>query len=298
MSTTPLETRLLGQFLHVAETGSMSEAARRCDVSQPAISQAMRSLEDRLSEQLFHRAKSGLRLTEAGQVLLSHAREVVQAEEALRARFSSRGNLKEGQLRFGIIPTLGPYLLPRLLGTFRKSHPGVTIEITEGRTADLLGATSRSSLEFASLSDVTEEDQKNHGVEVTHLFDEPLVLALPNTHKLATAEEDPTPSTLDSDELIQLSDGHCLADQILEVCHLRDHPKRLRCDQLETALAMTSVGLGLTILPRLAIPPNLPPNIVTRPFVEPQPKRAVTLAKRNFAQLSPAAQEILRLLKG
>lgn len=274
----------------------MSGAARQCGVSQPAISQSIRELETQLDEQLVTRGRRGAVTTDAGRLLLQHAERLLAEEDHLLEQFAARGEYRTGSISFGIIPTLAPYLLPLLLKEFRNQYPAITIDVRETTTPDLVRLIAEGAMEFAILSDVTSEDQKRFSLKTKLMFSEPLVLAAPRQHPLALSEEDPNPSDLNTDELIHLSDGHCLGEQTLELCRLSKNQPRLQCDQLETALAMVGANLGYAVVPKLAIRGRERPDVHVRSFGQPSPSRKVFLLKKKNTKLSKPAEKLVRIL--
>lgn len=291
-----MELRQLELLRCVLEEGSLTAAAKRCHISQPALSQQIQSLEAELGESLLIRKARGVEPTAAGNLLLEHAIRIL--EEAARAKdaFAGRQDLQSGRVSFGIIPTIAPYLLPRLLGPFRKRFPGIDLAVSEARTAELVSQLVEGNIEFAILSDVAETERKRWSLHLRELFREPLLLAAPADHPLITRKAPPNPSDLDPVELIHLQGGHCLADRTLRVCKIRDPNPSLRCDQLSTALAMVTAGLGVTIVPKLAVREGTDHTIVFRSFAGEGLHRVISLMKRRGVGTSPAAEELLRLL--
>lgn len=292
-----MDLRLLQSFIAVIEEGSLSAASRRLNLSQPALSQQIQSLEEQLGESLLLRRPRGVEATAAGELLLGHARTLLAHAERLRGDFQGRRELETGSVSFGIIPTIAPHLLPRLLAPFRKAHPGVVVSIHEARTSELVTATAAGDIEFAILSDVTAADRRRGSVQVRELFREPLLLAAPSSHPLALRREPPSATDLDADELIHLSGGHCLTDRTLKLCRIRRTNPGLRCDQLATAVAMVSANMGVTVVPELAVRDHPARDVLFRPFAEPGLHRVISLMKRRRAKLSPAAERLLEALK-
>ena len=290
-----LELRQLRYFVGTIEAGTMSEAARRFEVSQPAMSLAINELEKKLGKKLLTRGRRGVEPTEAGLILLHHSERLLQEESKLREQFNS-SNTRSSKISFGMIPTLAPYLLPLLMRDFRMRHPGVDIQLSENRTPDLIKSIANNEIEFAILSDVTKEDRQRYGLHTKPLFKEPLMLALPISHSWAKRAEDPKPSELHSDTLIQLSDGHCLRDQTLKACQLKNAQTSMQCDQLDTALAMVEANLGMAIIPKLAVRNNLSDRISIRSFNKPAPTRQICLLKKEDHQLSDSAEHLIKVL--
>ncbi len=291
-----LDFKQLRYFAETVQCGTMSAAAKRCQVSQPAMSLAIHELEKRLGEQLLTRGRRGVVPTDAGRMLLAHTDRILAEEARLRESFDKRGDLRQSEVTFGVIPTIAPYLLPLLLREFRSRLPGVKTMVLENRTPDLIKRISDGEIELAILSDVTKEDRESHRLTTRLLFDEPLMLALPRRHEWAHRKKDPVPSELNAEDLIHLTGGHCLRDQVLEACRLNQVHQGLQCDQLETALAMVAADLGMAVIPKLAARSTLPEQVVVRSFQKPAPSRKIYLLKKKDVTLSEAASEIANIL--
>ena len=292
-----MDLRQLEYFAAIVREGSLTAAAKRCRIAQPSLSQQLRALEDELGEALVHRKPRGVEPTAAGRILLEHADRVLLEARLLRERFTQRRECHEGSVIFGMIPTIAPYLLPKLLAPFREAFPQVDIQVREARTSGLIQSVVDGSIEFAILSDVTEQDQKRWSLHVQELFREPLMLAVPLAHPFASGSQAPKPEQLSPETLIHLRDGHCLTDRTLKVCRLDRLDPRLECDQLETVLAMVEAGMGISIVPDLAIRSRSLAGVAIRPFADPVPERTISLMKRRGAPLSSAATELVRIAK-
>jgi LysR family hydrogen peroxide-inducible transcriptional activator len=291
-----MDLRQLEYFTAIVREGSLTAAAKRCRIAQPSLSQQLRALEDELGETLVHRKPRGVEATAAGRILLEHAERVLLEARLLRERFAQRRESQEGSVVFGMIPTIAPYLLPRLLGPFREAFPKIDVQVREARTSGLIQGVVDGLIEFAILSDVTPQDQKRWSLHVKELFREPLLLAVPLSHPLARETHAPKPDQLLPETLIHLRDGHCLTDRTLKVCRLDRLDPRLECDQLETALAMVEAGMGISIVPELAARSRPLPGVAICRFAEPVPERTISLMKRRGAPLSSAATELIRLV--
>lgn len=292
-----MDLRQLEYFTAIVKEGSLTLAAKRCRVAQPSLSQQLRALEDELGEPLVLRKPRGVEATPAGRILLEHAERVLEEAKLLRERFEKRRETHEGSLVFGMIPTIAPYLLPRLLGPFRHAFPLIDVQVREARTSGLIQQVVDGTIEFAILSDVTPQDQKKWSLHVRELFREPLMLAVPGTHPLATAAQAPKPENLQPETLIHLRDGHCLTDRTLKVCRVEKLDPKLECDQLETALAMVAAGMGTAVVPELAVRSRPVPGLAFCRFHDPAPERTISLMKRRGSPLSKAAEELVELVK-
>ncbi len=291
-----MDLRQLEYFTAIVKEGSLTGAAKRCRVAQPSLSQQLRALEDELGEALVHRKPRGVEPTAAGRILLKHAERVLDEARLLRERFAQRRDSQEGAVIFGMIPTIAPYLLPRLLAPFREAFPKIDVQVREARTSGLIQLVVDGTIEFAILSDVTPQEQKKWSLHIRELFREPLLLAMPVCHPLARAAEAPKPDQLQAESLIHLREGHCLTDRTVKVCRIERLDPRLECEQLETALAMVAAGLGLAVVPELAIRSRPLPGLAFCQFQEPA-ERTISLMKRRAVPLSKAAEGMVDLIK-
>lgn len=291
-----MEFRQLEIFASAVDAGSLTAAATRCHLSQPAITQQIQTLEDELGEPLLIRRPRGVEPTAAGRAVLEHAALLLAGRDRLRDAFAGRRQLQAGRIAFGIIPTIAPYLLPQWIGPFRARFPDITIAISESRTEELVAQLVDGRIEFAVLSDVPEPERKKWSLHVRELFREPLLLAAPAHHPLATRKAPPAPADLKPGELIHLKGGHCLAERTLRLCKIREPDPGLQCDQLGTALSMVASGLGVTVVPKLATRDRIPDGIVLRPFAGNGLHRVIALMKRRGGRETPAAGEMLKRL--
>lgn len=291
-----MELRQLESFVAIVEEGSLSAASKRHHLSQPALSQQLQLLEQELGEALLLRHPRGIEPTAAGELLLTHARVMLGQLDQLREDFQSRRELETGHFSFGIIPTLAPYLLPQLLGPFRKAHPGVVVSVRESRTDQLIPMVASGEIEFAILSGAPTEERRRSSLQLRELFREPLLLAAPANHPLAIRKSSPAPEEIDANELIHLSGGHCLAERTMKIWRGCKQEYRLECDQISTALAMVSAGMGVTIVPKLASRDIPHANIVCRAFAGKGLDRPIHLLKPQRARLSAAADKLLLAL--
>lgn len=292
-----MDLRQLEYFMAIVQEGSLTLAARKCRVAQPSLSQQLKSLEEELGETLVLRKPRGVEATPAGRILMEHAGKVLEEVRTLLERFSKRRETQEGSLVFGMIPTIAPYLLPRLLGPFRDAFPKIDVQVREARTSGLIQQVVDGSIEFAILSDVTPQDCKKWSLHVRELFREPLLLAVHSSHPFAVNSQAPKPENLQPENLIHLRDGHCLTDRTLKVCRLERLDPRLECDQLETALAMVAAGMGTAVVPHLAVRSHPQEGLAFCRFHDPAPERTISLMKRRAVPLSKAAEELVDLIK-
>lgn len=292
-----MELRQLKYFISTVEHGSVTGAAKACHIAQPSISQQLRLLEDELGEVLLKRQARGVSPTDAGLRLLKHARRVLGECEAIEREFHPETQSLSGTLAIGIIPTIAPYLTPGLVRHLHAHHPDLNIEISEGRTGDLIRQVVADELECAIVSDITASDRKHWSLHVKELFREPLILAAPEGHPLAIQRAAPQAEALNAGEMIFLKDGHCLLDQTLKVCRIKRPDQRLQCDQIETALALVSSGAGVAVVPSLTRRKEKPDGVVFRDFAHPRPTRVISLMRRRMHRATARWEALIACLK-
>lgn len=284
--------RQLEYIVAVAEHRSFHEAARRCHVSQPGLSAQIRQVEETLGVRLFERDRRHVFVTPEGEVIVRRARRVLaETDELVSTAESFEDEGLVGTLRMGVIPTVAPYLLPQSLPRVRKQYPHLRLLLYEGQTHDIVARLQEGRLDLLLLA--LEADL---GRAETHpLFRDDFVLALPSGHALGKKKK-VGDADLATDEVLLLDDGHCLRDQALPVCRRAraQEVDDFRAGSLPTLAQMVASGLGMTLLPRVAVPieARRGSGLVTRPFRAPVPFRTIGLAwrpssakKRHFVDL-------------
>jgi LysR family hydrogen peroxide-inducible transcriptional activator len=268
-----MELHQLRYFVAVAETGSFTRAAEREGVTQPTLSEQVIRLESQekgIGRRLFDRIGRKVVLTDAGQVLLSHAQGILAAVgEAERAvQDSGEG----GTLRIGAIPTIAPFLLPAAVTRFRKDHPAVQLQLKEDLTERLLADLLAGELDVGLMALPIRDDR----LHVEKLYTEPLVMALPQKHRLASRAEVKLGDVMD-EPFILLDDVHCFGDQVLSFCHRGGLEPRVVCrgEQIVTLLAMVAAGQGISVVPEMAAFGDAAKSCVYRPLGKPTPSRTL-----------------------
>lgn len=269
----------LRALVGVADHRHFGRAAAALHVSQPTLSSAVAALERTLGIQLVERTTRSVLLTGVGEEIVRRARGVLGAvddigEVALRAREPLTGDI-----RLGVIPTVAPYLLPRLLPSLRTRRPQARLRLREAQTAALLEELRGGSLDLALLALPTDEP----GVAELSLYDEDFLLVTPADHPLAGGAAVPV-AALGGQELLLLEDGHCFRAQALDVCREAGARERsaLRAASLSTIVQMVAGGLGLTLLPAAAVGVEVGEGrgLATATFRTPAPRRRIGLAYR------------------
>lgn len=256
-----MNLRDLRYALAVAEQRHFGRAAEICHVSQSTLSTQLRKLEEQLGVVLFERTNKSVAPTAAAEALLAHARTAVEAADAMLEQAALNRDPLAGRLRLGVIPTLGPYLLPLIFGPLREALPGLVVEPWEDVTSTLEEKLRRHELDAALLAAEVEAPE----LESRALFDEPFRAALPPEHPLAAKprvrEEELAP------DILVLADGHCLRDQALAACgEPGGRAGSMRAASLSTLINMVAAGYGTTLIPELAAGAAQDAGITLRPL--------------------------------
>jgi LysR family hydrogen peroxide-inducible transcriptional activator len=267
----------LQYIVAVADSGQFSKAARHCHVTQPTLTMMVRKLEDELGVTIFQRKAQPARPTSDGAALIDQARVVLREAGQLRDLVKELRTGTSGTYRIGIIPTLAPYLLPLFLERFADAHPEARLTIDERRTSRILKALRSGQLDIGILAGPVEDDD----LEELRLFQEPFLAYLPDGHPLLRKKRI-RPRDLRKAPLWVLSEGHCLRDQVLNVCqqpsaagHANIH---YSSGSIETLKRMVKSGSGITLVPELSL--NGDERNVRR-FEAPEPVREVILVVRR-----------------
>ncbi len=291
-----MEFRQIRYFLHIAEEGSFSAAARKCGVAQPSLSQQIQNLEAELGEALLKRGARGVSLTEAGEMVYERARRMVDEGDALIASFQERGSASGGEVCFGVIPTVAPSLLPEVLIEFRELAPDAKIRVRESQTERLVRMVVDEEVEFAVVSDIDAATRKKYSLHVKTLFQEPLLLAVSSRDPMARVDHPIDVADINPAEVLSLSGGHCLQDQVPKVCRRGGQGQIATCEQLPTLLAMVRARLGVAFVPGMFVRENETRGVDFLPLRNPAPSRDINVMKRRGRKLGPLAERLLKLI--
>lgn len=274
-----MNLRALQYFVKLADLRHFSKAADACFVSQPTLSTQIKKLEEELGVQLVERSPKLIMLTPVGQDIANRARLVLRDLEQIRTVARRSSNPAEGALRVGLFPTLAPYYLPHVVPQIRRKYPSLRLQLAEEKTEDLLRMLQQGQLDTALLA----LPVAGEGMQIETLFEEPFVLALPADHPLA-ARSEVTLADLEGAELLLLEEGHCLRDHAIAACGARGAKAKamVEATSLHTLIQMVEGGLGVTLLPELALKAGIlnGTRLIARPFATQVPSRTVALAAR------------------
>lgn len=291
-----MNLRDLRYLVAIADTRHFGHAAERCHVSQPTLSAQIKKLEKYLGVELVERQPRRIALTDMGEKVVARARRLLQEADGIIEITRREGDPLAGRLKLALIPTIGPYLLPRVARRLHRQLPKLKLMLYEYRTAVLLEKLHAGEIDVGILALPVELD----GLDVEELYDEKFLVALPSDHALAKKLR-VRPDDLGGETLLLLEDGHCLRDQALEVCSRIDvrESQDFRATSLETLRQMVAAGLGVTLLPELAASGPFASNrsLATRPFSQPEPVRTVGAIWRRSSTRIPAIKAVSGIIR-
>jgi len=288
-----LTLRQLRYFEALAHHGHFGRAAEACAVSQPALSVQIKELEQTLAMPLFERGPRHVRLTAFGEEFALRVRKVLRGIDELgeMARAARSGLI--GRLRIGVIPTIAPYLLPGLIQRLAKTHPDVDIHVRETVTPRLIEALGKGQIDTAIVALPLDEP----GFDETPLFDESLMLVRPAADG---GKPVPSPENLRQMRLLMLEEGHCFRDQAMAFCNMQTalSGEGLDGSSLSTLVQMVGAGIGVTLVPEMAVPVETrSAQVCVGRFPAPEPKRTVGMVWRKSNPLAEQLRGITEIVK-
>jgi len=288
-----MDLRALKAFATVANEGGFSAASRVMGATQPTLSKAVKQLEDELGGPLLLRLGNGVALTDLGEVVLRHARQMLEQREALMAEIAARRGMIQGRLRLGL-PTFGSAILfAPLVASFRALYPGISIELREQGSVSLQQAVLAGELDLAVALKPVPDTLHWHPVR-----DEPLVALLPHDHPLE-GQESLRLADLRESSFILFERGFALNDLIENACRRRGFTPReaARSGQPDFIVALVAAGLGVALLPRLMVQGRITTPVASALVAEPDLRWQAGLVWRRDTSLSPAALAWLALVR-
>jgi LysR family hydrogen peroxide-inducible transcriptional activator len=296
--------RQLRYLSALAKHGHFGRAADACAVTQPALSMQIRDLERTLGVKVVERRPGELMLTEVGREIARRGDELLTASRDLVDYARHRGRLLTGRLTLGVIPSLAPYLLPKILPALQRRYPELRLELRETQTKTLIEEIKSGTLDAALLA-LPAGDGEIEGIK---LFDDRFLLAVPADDPRSEAEP-VAADAVDAGRLILLEDGHCLRDQALAFCASRggggNGAMTFGASSLTTVIQMVAGGYGITLIPQIAAEVERRDSRVKfLQLREPQPGRSIGLVfrktsprKADFAALGEVVQECVAPLQ-
>lgn len=283
-----LTLKQLRYFEALALHCHFGRAAEACSISQPALSQQIKDLEQSLNTVLFERGGRNVRLTNFGQEFSTRVHEILRSIDGLEDLARGSQGWFEGRLRIGVIPTIAPYLLPTIIRNLSQKHPKLDIQMRETQTQKLIQELAEGRLDTAILALPVSEPS----LVETALFEEEFVLVRPSEDE---GKPVPNKAKLQEMKLLLLEEGHCFRDQALSFCNIKPSPPREMLDgsSLSTLVQMVGAGIGVTLIPEMAVEVETrsAPVSVAR-FNSPQPSRSIGMVWRKT---SPLSQQLLQI---
>lgn len=280
-------------FEALARHGHFGRAAEASSITQPALSMQIKDLEDALGAQLFERGARQIRLTPFGEELATRVRDILRAVDDIGDLARAADERLVGRLRIGVIPTIAPYLLPRVIQSLSTEHPGLDIYIRETVTPRLIQELTEGRLDTAIVALPVSEPSLT---EVA-LFSEDFVLIRPEVDKGAPI---PSKEGLRAMRLLLLEEGHCFRDQALSFCDMGGSQPREMLDgsALSTLVQMVSAGIGVTLLPEMALPVETrSASVSVHRFPSPQPSRTIGMIWRRSTPLDAQLSQVAEIVR-
>ncbi len=288
-----LSFKQLRYFDALQRQAHFGRAAEISSISQPALSMQIRELEETLGGALFERGARQVRLTGFGEIVAPRVREVLRAMEELEDLARTSRQRRMGRLRIGIIPTVAPYLLPRIIGDLTRNSPDLDVQVRETVTPKLIRDLEEGRLDTAIVALPVSEPSLT---EIA-LFSEVFVLVR------AAADLDkpvPGPDKLREMRLLLLEEGHCFRDQALAFCRMSSAAPRELMDasSLTTLVQMVGAGIGVTLIPEMAVDVETRSAAVTvARFQPPEPQRTIGMVWRRSSPLAPQLLEVAEVVR-
>ncbi|NBQ84666.1 MAG: LysR family transcriptional regulator [Methylophilaceae bacterium] len=278
----------------LAKARNFRKAAEACFVSQPALSLAVKKLEDELGVLLFERNRNDVTMTAIGERVIEQA--TLAIEEANRVKEIARqgNNQLAGPLRLGVIHSVGPYLLPEIIPILRQTAPEMPLIVEENITSNLETQLKNGVIDVAIIALPFELP----GIKTLPLYEEEFVVVVPSVHEWASRDA-VSASELADEKVLLLNSGHCFSNQVLQACpRLSQKGEILQGNSLDTIRNMVASNLGLTVLPASAtISRYQNPLIKVVPFKKPVPTRKIALAWRKSFGREQAVDELAKAIR-
>jgi LysR family hydrogen peroxide-inducible transcriptional activator len=278
----------LRYFDALARHCHFGRAAEGCAISQPALSMQIKEMEETLGGVLLERGARQVGLTKFGEGIAGRVRDILRSVDELKDFARASRERLAGRLRIGMIPTIAPYLLPTVIGNLARLHPELDIHVRETLTQKLIQELAEGRLDTAIVALPVSEPSLTEAA----LFSENFLLVRPGED-----EGTPVPSSeaLREMRLLLLEEGHCFRDQALSFCNMQSSPPRevLDANSLSTLVQMVSAGIGVTLIPEMAVAVETRrASVSVARFKNPQPSRTIGMVWRKT---SPLARQLLEI---
>jgi LysR family transcriptional regulator, hydrogen peroxide-inducible genes activator len=273
----------------VAQERNFRRAAEKCFVTQPALSLAIKKLEEELNVVIFERSRTDVTMTEIGEKIIEQAEKVLEETARIKQLAELGKNQLKGILKLGMIHSVGPYLLPEIIPILRKIAPDMPLEVEENLTANLETQLRNGVIDVAIIALPFEVP----GLQYRVLYDEEFDVVVPSHHHWANRKHI-KPEELSDEKVLLLNSGHCFSNQVTQACpELSRKGEILQGNSLETIRNMVASNLGITVLPCSATATRYnSPLIKVIPFIKPAPTRRIAIAWRKSFVRVEAVEKI------
>ena len=287
-----MEIHQLHYFVAVAELGNFTRAAERCFVAQPSLSQQIKKLEQELQCLLLDRSTRKIRLTDSGRSFYKRAVDILSSVEAAKAEVSE--SVDVGRVAIGVIPTIAPFLLPKVLNQFVQKFPKAEVTIFENLTKYTIQACLEGEVDVGLLALPID----NEKLTTEAIFKEELLLALPENSPLASKKrirlED-----IAEEKFILLNETHCLGEQIIRFCEQHSCLPTISCHsaQLYTVQKLVELGHGISLIPQMAIDEKQSKKIIYKSLTGKKPERTIAMTWHKHRHQSLLVRELIKMLR-
>jgi len=293
-----LNVQRLRVLREVVAQGSFSEAASALNYTQSAVSQAIATLEAEAGVPLLERNRRGVRPTTAGERLNEHAGRILTQLEAAEAELAAIAGIEGGELRMASFPTAGATLMPLAIAAFRAAHPGVALSLVEGEPEELVTRLREGEFDLGLIFEFEGTGELGPGLRSSPLFEDPMKLALPKGHRLAR-EDRIGVEDLAEEAWVQTSEASACARHVVRICRAAGFEPRVsfESDDYLTVQGLVAAGVGVALIPQLALSQTVSYDIAVRELDPPGPVRHVVAATRGSGVSLPAAAAMLEILR-
>jgi DNA-binding transcriptional LysR family regulator len=293
-----LNVQRLKVLREVAAQGSFSAAAAALSYSQPAVSQAVATLEAETGVTLIERDRRGVRPTAAGEALVGHAEAILTRLDTAEAEVAAIAGVRGGHLRIASFPTAGATLIPLAVATFRAAHPGVALTLAEGEPEEIAPRLRDGEFDLVLLFEFRGASEKlGAGMRRMNLLEDPMHLALPKGHTLA-AKSRLRLEDLSAESWVQTSAASPCARHVVRSCHAAGFDPRVsfESDDYQTVQGLVAAGVGVALIPQLALS-TVREDIVIRALHPQSPRRNILAATPRGTPVMPAVATMLEVLQ-
>ena len=289
-----MNIRDLQYLVAVHDLNNFSKAAERCYVSQPTLSGQLKKLEEELGATLIERSTRQVLFTQLGEKIVDQARQLLAMADNIKTLVSANDDPMAGEFHIGLVPTIGPYLLPLVMPAISQQFPQAKLFLYELQSDVLQQKLARGELDAA----IVAKQNWSSPLQEIELFSESMRLAVSTQHKVDQLDNSVSLSVLQDRLILMLEDGHCLRDHTLSICNQAGarEDTRFRATSMDTLMHMVANGIGMTLVPEISCRKEVE-GVKFYQFEPPQPKREVVMLLRNNCARLDALKVFAKAIK-